>query len=344
MSMAEITVRGAGVFGLSVAWECARRGASVRLIESRAVGAGSSGGVVGALAPHVPENWNPKKAFQLESLLAAERFWAQVQAAGGVDPGYGRTGRVQPVAPGGEDLARAREAGAAQLWQGRAEWRVVSTPPAFAPASPTGLYVADTLSARLHPARACAALAAAFTALGGEIVIGEAAEQGPVIWATGASGLEALSQGRPRVAGQGIKGQAALLGFDAGPSAPQLFAEGLHIIPHADGTTAIGSSTEREFDGLETDSQLDALIDKARALVPALAEAPVLARWAGLRPRARSRAPILGPWPGRDGHFIANGGFKIGFGMAPGVAQVMADLVLDGHDTIPEGFHVEDSL
>ena len=35
-------------------------------------------------------------------------------------------------------------------------------------------------------------------------------------------------------------------------------------------------------------------------------------RWAGLRPRARSRAPMLGAWPGRPGHFIANGGFKIG--------------------------------
>ncbi|MDG1068243.1 MAG: FAD-dependent oxidoreductase, partial [Sulfitobacter sp.] len=40
----------------------------------------------------------------------------------------------------------------------------------------------------------------------------------------------------------------------------------------------------------------------------------------------------------------ANGGFKIGFGMAPKVAQVMADLLLDAKDTIPKGFRVEDSL
>ena len=37
------------------------------------------------------------------------------------------------------------------------------------------------------------------------------------------------------------------------------------------------------------------------------------------------------------GHFIANGGFKIGFGVAPLVAQVMADLVLEGRDRIPPG-------
>ena len=40
----------------------------------------------------------------------------------------------------------------------------------------------------------------------------------------------------------------------------------------------------------------------------------------------------------RPGHFIANGGFKIGFGMAPGVARVMADLILDGQDGLPPEF------
>ena len=48
-------------------------------------------------------------------------------------------------------------------------------------------------------------------------------------------------------------------------------------------------------------------------------------------------ASLLGPWPGRPGHFIANGGFKIGFGVVPLVAQVMADLVLEGCHRIPPG-------
>jgi glycine/D-amino acid oxidase-like deaminating enzyme len=53
---------------------------------------------------------------------------------------------------------------------------------------------------------------------------------------------------------------------------------------------------------------------------------------------------MLGAWPGRGGQFIANGGFKIGFGMAPKVARVMADLVLDRTDRIPPAFRVEASL
>jgi glycine oxidase len=126
---------------------------------------------------------------------------------------------------------------------------------------------------------------------------------------------------------------------------PQLFVGGLHVVPHSDGTVAIGSTSERDFDqATSTDTQLDQLIDTARQSVPALRDAPVLERWAGVRPRSKSRAPVMGRWPGRTGHFISNGGFKIGFGMAPGMARVMADLVLDGQDVIPDDFRFEHLL
>lgn len=335
----DVTVRGAGIFGLSVAWACVQRGARVQVIDSKGSAAGSSGGIVGALAPHVPENWNPKKAFQLDSLLMAEPYWAAVAETGGRDPGYARTGRIQPVL--GEDalpLARARGEGAAELWQGKAEWRVTRDVPGFAPDSPTGWYIYDSLTARIHPRQACHALVAALVAKGCPVVA-DGADAGQVVWATGWQGLLDLSTALGRKVGDGVKGQAVLLRHSV-PEAAQVFVEGLHIVPHADGTVAIGSTSEREFDAAATtDAQCDALLDKARKAVPALTEAPELARWAGVRPRARSRAPLLGPWPDRPGHFVANGGFKIGFGMAPKVGGVMADLVLDEDGSgIPAGF------
>lgn len=347
MATPDLTVMGGGIFGLAVAWAAVQRGAKVRLIEAARIGAGASGGLVGALAPHVPENWNDKKAFQLASLLMAGAWWEGVEAASGLDPGYARLGRVQPLADDqAVAVARARAAGAAKLWQGQAEWRVESAGPGpWQPSSPSGWVVVDTLSARLNPRRAAAALVAAIRARGGEVVEGAPgdAATGPVVWATGVAGLAALSADLGRAVGDGVKGQALSLGFDA-REMPQLFAAGLHIVPHGDGTVAIGSTSEREWrDPSATDAQLDALHQCAVAACPALAGAPVLARWAGVRPRARSRAPMLGAWPGRPGQFIANGGFKIGFGMAPKVAEVMADLVLEGRDAIPAGFRVEAS-
>lgn len=343
---------GAGIFGLACAWQIARRGAPVRVIESVRIGAGSSGGTVGALAPHAPENWNAKKQIQLDALVAAEGWWAEIAAAGGVDPGYVRTGRIQPVADGtgaaAEQLA-ARIAAAGAHWPAPFAMRLTETPPgALVPATQAGLYLIDTLSARLSPRRAIAALAAAIRAAGGEIVEGAGSQHpdglpqsaGSVIWATGAPGLAALSADLGRPAGGGVKGQSALLALDAA-GAPQVFAEGVHIVPHGDGTVAVGSTSERDFtDDAATDAQLDALIETARRLCPALAGAAVVDRWAGVRPRAASRAPLIGAWPGRPGHLVANGGFKIGFGMAPAVAGMLADLLLDGTDRIPDAFRL----
>ncbi|SPJ30357.1 NAD(P)/FAD-dependent oxidoreductase [Falsiruegeria mediterranea] len=344
--MADVTIRGAGIFGLSIAWTCAQRGAKVQVIDPFGPGAGSSGGLVGALAPHVPENWNAKKAFQFDSLIMAEGFWSQVEAVGGVSPGYARLGRLQPIADARTlDLAHKRSETAKALWQGKAVWQVmaVSDMGGWCPPSPTGFVIHDTLSARMHPRQACAALVAALQTLGVEIEA-EGVDEGQVVHATGVVGLQELSQAMGKTVGNGVKGQAALLRFDAG-KVPQLFADALHFIPHANGTLAIGSTSEREFDAPDTtDKQLDDVLDRAVQTLPLLHGAEVIERWAGVRPRSKSRAPILGGHPLRPGQFIANGGFKIGFGMAPKVANVMADLVLESRDGIPEDFRPERSL
>lgn len=343
MAMVDVTVRGAGAFGLSVAWCCAKRGARVRVIDPKGPGGGASGGVVGALAPHVPENWNAKKAFQFDSLIMAEAFWAEVQEVGGHAPGYLRSGRLQPLLDEkAVQLAHQRAGTAATLWQGKAAWRVIDAQEAgdWAPQSPTGLLIHDTLTARMHPRQSCAALAAACMARGVEIEA-EYGDEGQVVWATGVHDLEEMSQSAGRALGNGVKGQAALLRFDAAEK-PQLFADALHIVPHADGTVAIGSTSERDYDDPgSVDDQLEDVIARARAAFPVLAEAPVIERWAGVRPRARSRAPVLGAHPTRSGAFIANGGFKIGFGMAPKVGEVMADFLLEGVDNIPADFRAD---
>lgn len=333
MATVDVTVRGAGILGLSVAWACARRGARVRIIDPQGIGAGASGGVVGAMSPHVPEQWNPKKAFQLESLLMAERWWADVAATGGTPPGYARSGRLQPIADDAAlTLSRQRTETAATLWPSGIHWQVVpaATFAHWSPPSPTGFLIHDTLTARIAPRMALAALKAALTAQGAAFTT-DAPDEGQTLWATGTADL--TDPAHPL--GTGEKGQAALMAL-AAPGQPQLFIDGLHIVPHADGTTAIGSTSERIWDNpTTTDAQLDTLITRARAAFPPLANTPVVARWAALRPRTSSRAPLLGLHPFRDGAYIANGGFKIGFGIAPLVGEVMADLMLDNHNRIP---------
>ncbi|MGY6635230.1 MAG: NAD(P)/FAD-dependent oxidoreductase [Alkalilacustris sp.] len=333
--MVDVTVMGAGVFGLAVAFGCARRGARVRVVEARAPGAGASGGVVGALAPHAPEAWSPIKAFQLEALVQAPGWWAAVAGTGGRDPGYGRVGRIQPLADAAAVArAQARAAGAEALWGGAGRWELCAAEalPGLKVHSPTGQVVHDTLSARLHPRAACAALVAALEALGVRVEAGDTppGDGAPVVWATGWAGLARAGLGGA------VKGQGLVLAQDAAGAA-MVCDTGLFVVPHADGRVAVGSTSERTFgDATATDGQLDAVLARAVALCPDLAGATVIERWAGLRPRAGRGQPVLGRWG--PGQYIANGGFKIGFALAPLVGERMADLVLEGRAEIPGAF------
>ncbi|WP_325168771.1 NAD(P)/FAD-dependent oxidoreductase [Paracoccus caeni] len=340
-----MTIIGGGIFGLCCAWEMSRRGASVRVIEADRIGAGSSGGHVGALAPHAPDNWNPKKAFQLESLLMAGSFWRDVEAASGQPTGYLRAGRLQPLTdPDEAARLQARITASQDRWPTEMQLRLTDRPDAaLIPDSPIGLWLVDGLTARINPRAALSALTQALRRSGAEVIEGQRPDPdaltGTTLWATGTPGLLDLTDALGRNIGKGVKGQSALLRH-AAPNAPQVFADGLHIVPHQDGTVAIGSTSENEYGDLQHDERLDEIIARARQLCPALADAPVIDRWAGARARAKSRAPLLGHWPGREGHFVANGGFKIGFGMAPKIAALMANLILTGQDAIPEGFRL----
>lgn len=338
----ELTVMGAGIFGLCCAWEAVQRGAKVRVIDPNGAGAGASGGVVGALAPHAPENWTPAKSLQLEALLTAADYWAGVETAGGVTSGYARNGRVQVLADARSvELARQRAGAAVLLWQGRAEWTVRPADRAGDPVSPTGLVAHDTLTARINPRQAIPALVAALSASGVEVRTGGAPIGETVIWATGAEGLRNLSLALGRDIGRGEKGQALLMDGGLAPDAPQIYAPGLHIVPHRDGTVAIGSTSERDYSSAtETDAQLDGLMARALEVLPALAQHNRIASWAGERPRAASRTLILDQWPNRGGHYIANGGFKTGFALAPVAAKMLLDLILTGQDQIPPSFRL----
>ena len=348
MTAVDVEIHGGGIFGLAIAWSCRRLGATVRIVESRRIGAGASGGPGEALAPHAPDGWNSRKQFQLESLLMAKAWWGDIRESSGIDPGYCRSGRLQPVPDrlGRTSLEQERARQAGRNWMRQASWLVETAAGDWMPASPTGLVVRDTLSARLHPVQALRCLASALRNSGCKIIEGDAAarDAGARVWATGIDGLRHLNRTFGRQIGTAEKGQAMLLAHDA-RHLPQIFGDGVHVVPHFDGTAAIGSTSEREFDvPLQVDGRLDDLHRRATRLVPAIAGAPVIARWAGIRPRAVTRAPLLGPFPGKDGNFIANGGFKIGLGIAPGVGTTMAELILEGRDRIPPEFRLEPLL
>ncbi len=356
MSDRDVIVVGGGIWGLSCAYACAKRGQSVAVYDAGKIGAGASGGVMGAMSPHAPEGWNAMKQFQFDALATAGDFWAGVDALSGLTSGYGRIGRIMPITTMRDRaLSDERAMNVGRLWQGKYRWDVLQRHPLIPEhIAPYGV-THETLSARMFPARAVASLAQACLKLGVQIVENRpvAALQtgvvsgdwgqtraGAIILAAGVGGFPLLDPHMGCATGTGVKGQAALLGCDLG-NAPQLYADGVYIIPHASGVTAIGSTVEKIWEHTGVDEKLEVVIAKACALFPRLKDAPVLQRWAGLRPKARRRYPMLGPVPGLNGVFSAMGAFTIGFGLAHKLGEVLADFAGGGIYDLPKNFTVK---
>lgn len=352
----QVIVIGAGIWGLACAYACAHRGDAVTVYDAGRVGDGASGGIVGALAPHVPDQWNPKKEFQFEALDTADVFWSKVDALSGIPSGYGRIGRLQPLlSQKAVELAEARSTSAKDLWQGRYHWWIKPRPDTMSDtAAPYGV-VHDTLAGRINPLQSTLSLACACRTKGVQIhenhpihsladnqVSGSwgNANADAIIVAAGVAGFNLIAPHTLLHPGSGIKGQAAL--FDiALPHHPQIYADGVYIIPHVDGTVAVGSTSENKWNINGTDEKLDILIAKAQAICPMLTTAPILKRWSGIRPKARRRDPMLGPVPNLQGFYAAMGAFKIGFGLSHKIGEVVAAQIHGEIVTIPESFTLD---
>ena len=355
--------------GLWAAVKAERLGIRTVLVEAAHPGAGASGGLLGALMSHTPDKWNDKKRFQFDALLSLENEVARLEEETGLSCGYRRSGRLIPLPkPHLVEIAHRHARDAEENWSGgprRFHWSYLEQSPhkgwpdpSFAQA---GL-VHDSFAAKASPRRLVAALAAALKAARHVTVVegleavridpvskhvrfldGSSLSFGHCIVAAGHKSfplLGALSPLAMRPMGQPVKGQAALLKADVDPDLPLLFLNGLYVVPHEGGHVAIGSTSEEEFDApYKTDAQLNDLLARAQALVPRLQGAEVVERWAGLRPKAIGRDPMVGAHPDHPGVIALTGGFKVSFGIAHRLADAaLAALGVQEID-VPQTFH-----
>jgi glycine/D-amino acid oxidase-like deaminating enzyme len=159
--------------------------------------------------------------------------------------------------------------------------------------------------------------------------------------------LQELTPGLKQPLGQPVKGQAALLKADIDPALPTIFLDGLYVIAHEGGHAAIGSTSENRFDDpSSTDAQLDVLIEAARGIVPTLRDAPVVERWAGLRPKAIDRDPMIGRHPDHRRLIALTGGFKVSFGLAHRLAEAAICIAgdTDCGFLLPESFAISSHI
>lgn len=352
---ADLVIVGGGIMGLWAALKAERRGIDTILIDGAGIASGASGGLLGALMAHMPDRWNAKKQLQFDGLLSLEREIAALEAETGLSAGYRRCGRLIPLPkPHLRPIAERHSRDAIANWsqQARAfEWSVLDRSPfkSWPSAEFCGAgAVLDSFAGRVSPRSLTTAIRArlehsrrvkilegasarAIDAVARTVLLadGSAVGFGDLLVASGVGSFPLLEAIGPTLAwplGRGVKGQAALLKVDLPDDLPLLYLDGLYVVPHEGGHVAIGSTSENRYDEpFSTDGQLDALIAEARQLAPVLREAEVIERWAGLRPKAIDRDPMVGPHPEHPRIHALTGGFKVSFG----IAHLLADAALD---------------
>jgi glycine oxidase len=366
----DLLIVGGGIVGLWCAERAARIGLKTILVEKGKIGQGGSGGFLGALMPHQPVSWTDEKQYQFEALLALEKEVATLQETTGIDCGYLRCGRLIPTQTEKKQAERKEWHEAAKK-----NW-LVETPTAHqlswnisdAPLNTNWLNAElqtlgcehETLTARIATRKLIQALRAAVqgkveirehtevnSLSNGESVTlsdGTTLSPGKTIVAAGWGSFPLVEPISLKSLGRGVKGQAALFKpkHQIDPTLPIIYFGGLYVIAHENGLIAVGSTSENAFASpSQTDHQLEDLIARAAKICPALEGAEVIERWAGVRPNAVGRHPMIGPLPQAPNVIMATGGFKISFGIAHKMASDALTFATSAKPQMPEMFELD---
>jgi glycine/D-amino acid oxidase-like deaminating enzyme len=112
---------------------------------------------------------------------------------------------------------------------------------------------------------------------------------------------------------------------------PVITGDDAHIVPVGGGDYWVGATVEFPAGGGEpvADAKLlDAVMEKIISFCPILAEATVIEKWSGLRPRPEKQAaPVIGRLPGYSNVLLATGHYRNGILLAPATAQAIRQLI-----------------
>jgi len=349
-------ILGGGIVGLSIAYQLARDGAQVRVIDRNQPGREASWAGAGILPPaNLQTAVHPlEKLRGLSHQLHPD--WAErLREETGIDTGFRRCGGLYLARSTGE--AASLHALAAALTEVDVEICRVTVEevgliePALKRLADSGLLTAAYRlpdESQLRNPHHLQALIAACQQRGVEIshdteaidfvttadeMQGVVTKDGTIradqyCLTTGAWTFSLLNRLGIATGILPIRGQMVLF------RAPQrLFSHILnegprYIVPRDDGHILVGSTEEEVgFNKDTTPAEVQELTELARQLVPELRDARVEKTWAGLRPATYDGFPYLGPVPNLSNAYVAAGHFRSGLHLSTGTAVVISQLI-----------------
>ena len=356
---AHIAILGAGIIGLACAWELVQRGARVTLYDMQTPGRGASWAAAGMLAPAfeaAAEEGAHPRLFDLcmESAALWPGFAASVSHASGRDLGFSPGPSLALAFDGAESAGLHRLAAALTRHGVESEMLLPEAVWDIEPAVSRGVHgalrlptdgqvdnraIVTALIAALgeHEAVRFVTVPAPLEDREGRLCI----EGHDMILAAAGWNTAAI---KVRQNGEDFSlvnwdtaldeidcygGQMLSVAREPGLPTMTLRCGAIYIAPKPD-RVIIGATMEPGRATLEPDEDTIAeLRAEAARLCPAIAYAPEIETWAGVRPGTLDHAPLIGRTRA-DGLFVASGHYRNGILLAPVTAKIMADAMLDG--------------
>lgn len=350
--MDDCLIIGGGVIGLSLAWDLAKCGYKVHVVDQGEVGREASWAGAGILpAAKRLESQHPYEQLRGLSCQLHPQWAAELKEQTGIDTGYRRCGGLHLARTPGEAAALAGWAGlmreegieverlsAADLGEIEPGLRTQSIAAAFHVPGEAQLRNPRHLQALLV---ACQKLGITVTmqttaidfTVQDDHITKLATSSGPLqatqfCFTAGAWTGQLLQRLGIFTGILPIRGQMVLFRCPAPPISRIVEEGSRYLVPRDDGRVLAGSTEEEVgFDKRTTEQAISDLIDFGRKLAPALRDAAIERTWAGLRPGSFDGLPYLGRLPGLKNAYIAAGHFRSGLFLSTATAVVMSELI-----------------
>jgi len=350
----DVIVVGAGIVGCAVAYELARRGASVEIVDERhPVGMGATQASAGVLAPYIEaRDGNPLLDLAVRSLDLFDEFVTRVSSASGVAVPYRRTGTIDVAFDESEmDTLRttadvlARRGVPAQMIDrsgARAEEPHIGDDVVGALVIDAHGFVAATeltralcAAARRHGAQLIEQsrvrrIERTRTDIIVETDRGSLSGTAVVLAAGSWSGTIEIEGVAARVPVRPVRGQLLHLAWNGPPLKRVTWSRRCYLVPWEDGSLLVGATSEEAgFDERTTVAGVRDLLEAACDVIPQTWTAGFRGARVGLRPGTPDDLPIIGPSSSVPGLVYATGHYRNGVLLAPLTAQLVAGAMLD---------------
>ena len=346
-------VVGAGIIGCTIAYELAKSGAPVHVIEARTPAQGATRASAGILAPHIEGHGSDLlRNLGKRSLDLYDAFMTRLRRDSGHDVFYQRNGTFE-LAFSDADVERLgdlsdtiRKEGVEAGWIAPVDFADLE--PLASPGARGALLIprhgfVGVTSMTLAAAAAAEKCGARFRVATGAISIyalpgdrvgvqtsSSMLEADRVVLAAGSWSSAITVDGADPVPVKPIRGQLIQLQAEPGAIRRVMWGPDGYLVPWPDGSVLVGSTVEDVgFDEAHTLEAVAKLRAAATSLVPALAAVEMTGVRTGLRPKGPDDVPILGRSTAVPGLIYATAHYRNGVLFTPLTVQLVRDLVFD---------------